>query len=269
MKINKVGIVGAGYVGSAMHRFFNGKLKHGDLKIYDVNKKLDERDTINKCDLGIVCVPTEMNEDGTVNTSIVEEVIEWLKTPIILIKSTIPPKTTEMLKRVYGKRIVFSPEYVGESKYYIPEKYMDTTDMTKHDFFIFGGDKEDIKPILDLFVKICGPTKRYIQTDATTAELTKYMENTFFATKITFCQEWYEIAKTFGVDYHELRECWLADPRINPMHTLVFKDERGFGGKCLPKDTNGIVATSKEAGYKADLLAQVIKSNEGFRQVTN
>jgi len=53
------------------------------------------------------------------------------------------------------------------------------------------------------------------------------------------------------------------------MHTLVFKDERGFGGKCLPKDTNGIVATSKEAGYKADLLAQVIKSNEGFRQVTN
>jgi UDPglucose 6-dehydrogenase len=50
------------------------------------------------------------------------------------------------------------------------------------------------------------------------------------------------------------------------MHTMVFKEARGFAGKCLPKDINGIVQASIKAGYTPELLIQVLKSNEKFRK---
>ena len=98
-----------------------------------------------------------------------------------------------------------------------------------------------------------------------TAALTKYMENNFFAMKVTFCNEWYDIAKQYGVDYNELRECWLADTRINRNHTLVFPKDRGYGGKCFPKDVKGIIKDVEKLGYSADLMKSVDNVNERIR----
>ena len=251
-----VGIVGHGYVGKAFHKFFT------EAKVYDpAYPESNTKEDINKCDLAIVAVPTPMKKDGSCDTSIVEESIKWLKTPVILIKSTVVPGTTEMLKKKYKKRIVFSPEYVGESKYWTP--YNSTIE--NEPFMVVGGDRKDTNYVLRFFKPKGGPMKRYLQTDATTAELTKYIENTFYAVKVTFCNEFFEIAKTFGVDYNELRELWTADPRLSPMHTLVFEDDRGFGGKCFPKDVNAIVKATEKAGYSPKLIKEVLATNKRFR----
>jgi UDPglucose 6-dehydrogenase len=91
------------------------------------------------------------------------------------------------------------------------------------------------------------------------------MENAFYATKVTFCNEWFDIARTFGVDYNELRETWLADPRISRDHTFVYPDNRGFSGKCLPKDTSAIVKASADRGCDARLLKSVMAANSHYR----
>jgi len=91
------------------------------------------------------------------------------------------------------------------------------------------------------------------------------MENTWIATKITFVNEFYQICKCFGINYNELRELWLMDKRVSRSHTLV-SDERGFSGKCLPKDTNGLVSLLKKMRlYEPKFLEEVLRSNDRFR----
>ena len=140
------------------------------------------------------------------------------------------------------------------------------TNMIEVPFLICGGEKQDIRHIIDLLLPILGPTKKYFQTTALNAEIIKYMENVYFAAKVTFMNEMYEICETFGADWHEVREGWLLDPRVEPMHTAVFADKRGFGGKCYPKDLNALIAASQRAGYNPELLQQVKRSNEFFTQ---
>lgn len=263
----KIGIVGLGYVGTAMRNFFKD---HFETYFIDpVLPNSNSKNEINTCDLAVVCVPTPMSANGEVDLSHVEEVLSWLNTPVILIKSTIPPTTTDSLKSKYGKRIVFSPEYIGEGKYVVQwwkdKNYPHPTDMKYHDFQIFGGERKDTNYVIEFFKKVLGPEVKYIQTDSKTAELVKYMENSWGATKVTFCNEFAKIAEVFGIDYNELRELWLLDGRVERMHTVVFEDNRGFGGKCYPKDVNGIVKQSENFGYKPELLTAVLEVNKKIR----
>lgn len=253
----KIAIVGMGYVGSAMSRLF---AKHHSVCTVDVPKGIGSMADANGCALSVVCVPTPMSESGACDTSIVEEVIGQLTTELILLKSTVPPGTTDRLKAQTGKHIVFSPEYCGESSYWTPYKFH--TDVIETPFFTFGGSPEDTSRCVDIFTPVCGPTKFYRQTSALAAEVAKYMENTFYATKIAFCYEMAEICKAVGADYNEVRELWLQDPRINPMHTLVFPGNNfPFSGKCLPKDLSGLIASAQGSGYEPCLLKEVRSSN--------
>lgn len=264
--MKKIAIIGYGYVGRAIGKLF---ANHYELRLYDPGIGKGTKEAANECDIAIVCVPTSMAKDKSCDTSIVEESIKWLKTPLILIKSAIVPGTIDRLKKKYKKRIVVSPEYIGEGNYFVPYwKYPHPTEMKYHNFQIFGGDKKDCSEVLEYFKKVLGPDCRYHITDSKTAELTKYMENSWGATKVIFCNEFYEIAEAFGVDYNELRELFLLDTRTERMHTSVFKEARGFGGKCYPKDINGIIKASEKAGYSPKLLKEVLKSNEKFRKPT-
>lgn len=262
----KIGIVGFGYVGKAMAKFFE---LHYDVFIHDPEypsqrnqlHSFVDRDGINECDLAVVCVPTPMVEGGVCDTSIVKEVVGWIDTPLILLKSTVPPGTTEWLMDKFQKRVVFSPEYCGESSYWTP--YAFHRDIVETPFFIFGGRSRDTSEAVDFFLPVAGPVKKYVQTDPWNAELAKYMENSFYALKIAFCYEFAEIAKAMEMDFNEVRELWLLDPRINPMHTAVFTgNKKPFGGKCLPKDVAGIIEKSESAGYDPTLLKEVLATNE-------
>lgn len=264
-KMKSIGIIGGGYVGTAMKKFFE---KHYYVLVYDKNPERGgaSKDDINSCSLGVISVPTPRGEDGSCDISAVEEVMGWLETPLILLKSTVEVGTTKALKAKHGKRLVFSPEYCGESSYWSP--YSFDRDIKETPFFIFGGDKQDTSKMVDLFLPVTGPVKRYIQTDSDSAEMAKYMENSFYALKIAFCYEAAEICRAYGADWNTVRELWLADPRINPMHTAVFaENDRPFGGKCLVKDISAFASLAKKAGYKADLLNEVISTNEKLFQM--
>lgn len=257
--MKKVAIIGRGYVGQAYKKLFPDAIfyeRHGETN----------KEEVNKCDLAIVSVPTKMNDDGSCDTSIVEEVVSWLETPLILIKSTIPPGTTKKLKEKYHKRICHSPEFVGEGGYFVPFwKYTHPTEPIYHSFMIIGGDPQDREDILQIFYPILGSSKTYYQTTETASEIIKYMENCAIGTKVILCNEFYNIAETFGVTYSNVRGGFILDERLGEMFTLVYKDRRGFDGKCLPKDINAITYASKKAGYKPEFLEELLKSNKRIR----
>src|SRR5579859_3875968 len=221
--MKNIALIGRGYVGKAHEAFFKDKF---DLVFYDPPLGFSDKGKVNTADLAIICVPTNMRPDGAADLSIVEETLSWLKTPLILIKSTVPPGTTNRLAKKYklDSRLAFSPEFVGEGGYPVPhwQGVPHATDMKLHSSFIFGGTKEALDKILPFFNKVRGPFGEYRTTDATTAELVKYMDNCWIATKVTFCNEFYDIAKTYGVSYDELRELWLTDGRVGRSHTLVY-----------------------------------------------
>ncbi|MGX3043603.1 polysaccharide deacetylase family protein [Helicobacter sp. T3_23-1056] len=276
----KICIAGYGYVGKAFYEFFK-TYEHYQVFVYDNSKEIQERydfvkrdcNILNSADLVVVCVPTPSKDDGSVDISFVENVLANIrKQTLVLIKSTIPPNTTNILSKKYlHLRIVFSPEYIGESTYDLPYPYDFNKEVIKTPYFIFGGDIKDTAEIVDIFSKIAGPVKEYIQTTSLNAEICKYMENSFFATKIIFCNEFYKICETFGADYNSVRELWLKDPRITKTHTAIYNkdDNLCFGGKCLPKDLSGIVKHSTKNGYKPEFLEEVLRSNKRIREEEN
>ena len=257
----KVAIVGNGYVGKAYAKLFP------DAVIYNRHDKIAEsRFEVNLCDLAIVCVPTKMNDDGSCDISIVEEVLGWLNTPLILIKSTIPPGTTKMLKKRFNKRICHSPEYVGEGGYFIPFwKYPHPTEPIYHDFMIIGGEPQDREDILQFFYPVLGATKTYFQTDETTSELIKLFENCTIAAKVTLSNEFKNICDAFKVSYSQAREGLVLDKRLGEMFTLVYNNRRGFDGKCIPKDINNLLYSTRKAGYEPKFIEAIIKNNERIR----
>lgn len=259
---DKIAVVGCGYVGNMMVNLFEShyEVYEYDLKFLNGRNDDDLKNKVNNCNFAFVCVPTPMNIDGSCNTKIVEDCIKWIESDIIIVKSTVSPGTVDFLSNKYEKNIVFSPEYVGMSSYWTPYKFHE--DVKETPWFVFGGDKAHTSKCIDLYMKVCGPTKKYVQTSARAAEIAKYMENSFYATKVAFCHEFAEICRASGEDYNEVRELWLLDPRINKMHTAVFHDsECAFSGRCLPKDLNAIIKASEQNGYEPNLLLEVWLTN--------
>ncbi|WP_331727174.1 hypothetical protein OG871_39600 (plasmid) [Kitasatospora sp. NBC_00374] len=256
----KIGIIGMGHVGNTMAELLRG---HGDLVTFDpAHDSTYPHDDLAACDYAIVCVNTPSGPGGECDVTNVEEAVKRLPVDRVLIKSTVAPGTTDRLIELTGKEICFSPEYVGESTYYNPV----CADAAAMPFLILGGRPETRSWFIDALLPVLGPVKVYFQCTALEAEIVKYMENAFFATKVTFVNEFWEICQALGADFHAVREGWLLDPRVEPSHTAVFARARGFAGKCLPKDIRAIVSASRQAGYDPALLGQVIASNTGFRQ---
>jgi UDPglucose 6-dehydrogenase len=255
----RVGVVGGGVVGGATQ-----KLCGPETVIYDPYhpEYKDNKDGINTCDVVLVAVPTPMSDDGSCNTSIVEEVISWIEAPLIIIRSTVAPGTTDRLREQYKKRIVFQPEYLGETVAHV------FGTMAERDFIVLGGTPEDCSAAADFYKHYYNAYVRFYFGDAKTAEVCKYMENAFYAMKVTFVNEFYDIARAHGVDFNQLRELWLADTRISRDHTFCYPDNRGFSGKCLPKDCNAIVHSSRQMGYEPEFMAACLKINDKFRAVS-
>jgi len=245
-----VAIVGFGAVGRGMKTLFP------DAVPFDEPLGIGTREQVNRCQFAFVCVPTPAGEDGRCDTSIVEEVVAWIDCPTIVLRSTVPPGTTELLAERHGKHIVFQPEYgPGET----PDHPF--ADVRSIRWIILGGRRAWTRPVCDLYKRVFNSDVVMQQTDARTAELAKYMENAYLAMKVAFCNEFYDLAERIGVDYNELRELWLLDPRIGRSHTWVHPDDRGFGGKCLPKDLQALIHFGGDTGQELRLLRGVAESN--------
>jgi len=248
-------IVGYGAVGRGIHQLFP------EACTYDEPLEIGSREQVNDCRFAFVAVPTPMAADGSADTTIVEQVVSWIESDYIILRSTVPVGTTDRLRQQTGKAIVFQPEY-GPAE--TPDHPFN--DLRKVRWAILGGERQDTIAVADMYKTTFSADFTIQQTDARTAELTKYMENAFLALKVTFCNEFYDIAEAFGIDYNELRELWLLDPRIGRTHSFVMPHSRGFGGRCLPKDLSALISFSKEAGVAPGLLQAMQTVNRELRE---
>ena len=235
----KVGIVGCGVVGSSMLRLFE---KVHEVHCYDkyqtqLNSEQHKKQ-INTCDVVFIAVSTPTSADSfACDTSAVAASIAWI-TPPMCIRSTVTPGTTKALaERFPTKRLAFAPEHLRETKW----------DAFQNQFIIVGGHPDARALVVRAFQGALGAGTKYMQTsDSTAAELSKYMLNNFLSVKVAFCNQYFDIAQNYGVDYNELRELWLLDERIGSTHTVI-TEERAFGGKCFPKDIRAMIASQPDA----------------------
>ncbi|MCK9626671.1 MAG: hypothetical protein M0R23_09500 [Bacteroidales bacterium] len=244
----KIGIVGYGHVGKAMHALFTSAT------VYDITG-IGSKEEINASDVVFVCVPTPSKKDGSCDTSIVEEVISWINAKLIILRSTVYIGFTDEMMEKYNKEIVFQPEYYGET---VAHPFANLSDRS---WLSFGGSKNGINIAIQAYQSIMNSNVRIYQADAKTVELAKYMENAYLALKVTFCNEMYDVAKAFDISYNEAREIWLADPRIGSSHTFVYEDNRGYGGSCLPKDVASVIKQADEKSINIDLLKAMVSKN--------
>jgi UDPglucose 6-dehydrogenase len=265
MKKFKVGVIGNGFVGEAISFAFSSV---SDMYVYDTDplKSLDDLESVHNCDFVFVCVPTPMFEDGSQDLSYVEGVFEKATSkPVYILKSTVLPGTTEGLSEKYSNfKIIFSPEFLTERTAKL--------DMLTQSRIILGGElslTEKAKTLFNVRFKI----KNIIQTDSKTAELTKYMNNTFFATKVSIMNEFKLLCDKIGANWQDALKGFVSDGRIGDSHLNVpgHDGKLGYGGTCFPKDVNALLSFSKKheielntikGGWKTNLKVRVEKDWE-------
>jgi len=242
------GIIGTGWVGKSMIELFP------DAVVYDEPLNIGSRALVNECEVAFVCVPTPNKGKGELDTSIVEEVVDWCESDLIVIRSTVNPGTADKLKAKTGKRIVTQPEYLGET----PNHPM--LHPGERPFMILGGDKEDTRQLIELYTEVYNANINIRQCTNTEAEVIKLSENRAIMFKVAQAQELYDACESAGLDYYTIREAVYGDdPRFNLWFTFIYPEARGANSKCIPKD---VYAWAAWAGEDAELTDAMLDYNE-------
>jgi len=250
-----IGIIGNGFVGESQAFAFSPT---NEIRIYDVDplRSTHTKEETHESDFVFVCVPTPMDMSGKQDLSYIERVFEDAKEgPIYIIKSTVLPGTTEMLQRQYPHlNIIFSPEFLTERTAKL--------DMLTQARVIFGGDKVLTEKVETMFSKRF-MNRHFIHTDSKTAEFIKYMNNTFFATKVSLMNEYYRLAQLVGVNWDDALYGFASDGRVGDSHLHVPGPDGkvGFGGTCFPKDINALMNMAKDVGVNMNVLEAAWKTN--------
>lgn len=253
----KVAIIGYGYVGKSMHSLFPDALIYNGEKHQVGNATYKE---INKADVAFVCVPTPTKSSGHCDTSIVESVVSKLYVPLIILRSTVEPGTTERLKKKHKKNIVFCPEYVGETVAHPLKNGLSRS------FIILGGERKDTNRAIEVFQQAYNASVKIRQMTAVEAEVAKYLENRHIAFTVAECNEAYDLCQKLGVDYNNIREAvFQDDPRMSPYWTFVYPNNRGFETKCIPKDVDAISAFARDIGSPMKITETILEQNKKWR----
>ncbi len=254
-----IAIMGTGMVGGALDRYF--KSQNVTARLYDPPKGLADIEVLRNADVIFIAVPTpyylpdrQAGLDGSgFDDSFMRAAIDAIPVPgkTIVLKSTITPGTTERFQALYPQhRILFNPEFLTETTadhdMQFPKRQMvGYTPESRRDAELVMG----ILPRAP-FEKIL-PAKE--------AELAKYFGNAFYALKVAYANQMYDLCQKMGVDYETIKECAKAEPMIvgdqHNTHLEIFhKGYRGYGGKCLPKDTRSIIQLATNQGIDFTLL---------------
>jgi UDPglucose 6-dehydrogenase len=265
----KVGIIGKGFVGSAVQFGFSPNTGcDAEVRVYDKdpNKSLNTlQEVVNKSDFIFLSVPTPSNEDGSINLDIVDEALSDInevskKDNVILLRSTMVPGSTNMFQEKYPKlNLVFNPEFLTERSA--------NFDFINQSRYILGGEKLNVEKVAKLYKWRFGESIYIIKTNSQTAELIKYMNNCFFATKVSFMNEMKLVADKSNVDWNLAVEGFIRDGRIGHSHLDVpgHDGRMGFGGSCFPKDIQAMINLGESLGLKLETLSGAWKTNLNVR----
>jgi len=261
----KIGVVGKGFVGSAVQFGFSPNTGcNAEVRVYDKdpNKSshtLDE--VVNNSNFIFLSVPTPSNKDGSVNLDIVREALSDINkviknNSIILLRSTMIPGSTQKFQDSFPElKLVFNPEFLTERSA--------NFDFINQSRFIVGGQPENTKKVSEMYKWRFGQSVPVIETNFETAELIKYMNNCFFATKVSFMNEMKLVSDQCGADWDEAVEGFIRDGRIGHSHLNVpGHDGRfGFGGSCFPKDIQAMINFGQSLGLKMNTLTGAWETN--------
>lgn len=223
----KILIVGYGVVGHNLAK----EIRNLKPDIYDKLKTNANTKRNIKYNIAFVCVDTPLLESNNLDIEEVKNAINENDSEIYVVKSTCPLGTIDEIKKETGKRIIFSPEYYGGTQH---------CNNFEFDFTILGGNKQDCIEVIQALQHCYDGRHTFRITDSKTAELAKFMENSWLATKVSFCQSFFNICKKNEINYEELRELFVLDPRVNPAHTFVYKETPYWDSHCLNKDVSYI-----------------------------
>lgn len=271
-----------GMVGTPLKRYFEerqGYERGKDLFLYDIDPHKGYSDDVNAADVVFIAVPTPRTPEGSAGLGAMESAFQMLQgEKIAVIKSTVPPGTTEYFQKKYPRhKVLFNPEFLTEKRAW--------EDFIKPDRQIVGFTSESMDAahaVLSLLPKapFMSPwginTYHPIKITATEAELIKYGGNVYFVRKVTFanvlakaCETTAALYKNQGiaaeVDYDNVRRGMAADYRIGDSHLDVnHGGYRGMGGYCFPKDTAALIAHLKKIGLPD--CAELLKSDWEFNE---
>lgn len=266
----EIGIIGFGFVGRALH---HGFAQNAEFRIYDANPIVSENsfeETVRNSEFIFICVPTPMDlTTGKCDVSIIDKVLNDCvpyasnTDKIFILKSTIIPGTTDGFIAKYPTlNIVFNPEFLTERTYKL--------DFINASRVILGGKMDLTERVAALYAQRF-PMTPICLTDPVTAETVKYFSNCMLATKVALCNEFYDICEKLGISYEDTMNMVLMDGRIGKSHIDVpgHDGDRGFGGKCFPKDMKAMITKAEEIGCDPMILKAAYDYNLKIRKDKN
>jgi UDPglucose 6-dehydrogenase len=265
-----LGVIGQGFVGSAVRE---GMSHCYDMVTFDKdpNKVSTARsifEVVESTEVTFLCVPTPMKKSGECDLRILETALDEIQQCakalhkqdyIVVIKSTIPPGTTEMLNSIYTSLdIVFNPEFLTEANA--------VEDYKNQNRIIVGGERPGSTRVKAIFAKAF-PKVPIIKTSSTIAETIKYVTNTFLAMKVSYANEIYSLCQALNVDYDKVIEYARYDDRLGNSHWSVPGPDGdfGFGGHCFPKDIAALQFVAKNLNVDTTMLSASINKNNLVR----
>lgn len=263
-----IGIIGQGFVGNAVYKKFKN---YYDVETYDLDENKSTstfENLIMMCEKIFICLPTPMNSNGKCDLRIIENVLNDIDLLVdnleskrtIIIKSTIPPGTTERWNHHYESlNIVFNPEFLTERNA--------EEDFNNQERIIIGGPRPYSTDVVRIFSKVF-PKAKIIKTDSTHAEMVKYLTNSFLSVKVSFANEIYQLCDKLKIDYDKVVEYATYDDRLGKSHWQVpgHDGDFGFGGHCFPKDLASLLYLTDELETINNVLHATQDTNDEVRK---
>lgn len=229
----------------------------------------DHASAVRHCDLMLVCVGTPGAANGSLDLRYVRRICEQIgealagldEFKIVAIRSTLLPGSMQSvviptLEKASGKRagehfgVCINPEFLREGTaiydYDHPAKTV-----------IGANDERTAAPVRAIYAKLEAPM---IVTDLRTAEMVKYVDNSWHALKVTFANEMGRLAKAMNVDGRALMRLFCMDTKLNISPTYL-RPGFAFGGSCLPKDVRALTYQGKLLDVETPVLSSILASN--------
>jgi len=262
----KIGIIGVGFVGSAIKKSFEEK--GVDVKSYDKYKDLDSFEDVEKSDIIFMNLPTPMIEGGAYDKNAIFENLDKLENSdfsgTVVVKSTVEPGTIDNMNKKYSFYVIHNPEFLTERTAY--------EDFHNQKHIVLGIDNicQETMAVFEFFSEYY-PDAEISITKSKHSEAMKLFCNNFYAMKIMIFNEFYSLCEKMNMSYDDVVSLMIKNEWINPMHTKVPGPDGklGYGGNCFIKDTKALLEFLKRNDCIHSVLEACVKQRDLMRSDSN